>query len=130
MAKVHTAKANGDATVNIWGDGTARREFTYVTDLADWLVEQADRLADWPALLNVGKGHDHSITEYYEAAALAVGFEGGFDYDTSKPAGMHERILDSSAARALGWNPTTSIADGMAEAYSHFDSSVKSRKAS
>jgi GDP-L-fucose synthase len=130
LAKVHTAKTEGASTVSIWGDGTARREFTYVVDLAEWIVEQADRLEGWPPVLNLGEGRDHSITEYYEAAAAVVGFEGTFEYDTSKPAGMHQRILDSSAARRLGWNPRTSIADGMAEAYRQFDTSVRSRKAS
>lgn len=130
LAKVHTAKQDGAAVVNIWGDGTARREFTYVVDLASWLVQQAGSLESWPPLLNLGQGRDHSITEYYEAAAATVGFDGGFDYDTTKPAGMHERILDSSAARALGWNPTTSIRDGMAEAYRQFDDARPSRKAS
>jgi GDP-L-fucose synthase len=130
LAKVHTAKAEGAPTVGIWGDGTARREFTYVVDLAEWLVGQADRLASWPAVLNLGEGRDHSITEYYEAAAAVVGFEGTFEYDTSKPAGAQQRLLDSSVARRLGWNPRTSIAEGMAQAYRQFDSSVTSRKAS
>jgi GDP-L-fucose synthase len=130
LAKVHTAQQSGADSVNIWGDGTARREFTYVVDLAEWIVAQAGNLAEWPALLNLGQGRDHSITEYYEAAAATVGFTGTFDYDTSKPAGMHERILDSSAARALGWNPQTSILDGMAEAYRQFDDTAVSRKAS
>lgn len=130
LAKVHAAKAAGAPTVDIWGDGTARREFTYVVDLAEWIVDQITNLAQWPDLLNLGQGRDHSITEYYQAAAETVGFTGSFDYDTTKPAGMHERILDSSAARALGWNPTTSIRDGMAEAYRQFDESAISRKAS
>lgn len=130
LAKVHAAKAAGDSTVTIWGDGTARREFTYVVDLAEWIVTQATNLDNWPSLLNLGQGRDQSITEFYESAAETVGFVGGFEYDTSKPAGMHERILDSSAARALGWNPTTSIRSGMAEAYRQFDESAVSRKAS
>jgi GDP-L-fucose synthase len=114
----------------VWGDGTARREFTYVIDLAQWLVDQADKLEAWPPMLNLGFGADHSIREYYEAAAAAIGYTGGFEYDVSKPAGMHQRILDSSVARSLGWNPTTSIADGMAESYRQFLASSGLRKAS
>jgi GDP-L-fucose synthase len=130
LAKVNEAKIDRTPTVSIWGDGTARREFTYVGDLAGWLVDQVDKLSRWPALLNLGAGHDHSVTEYYEAAAIAVGFGGTFEYDTSKPEGAHARILDSSAARTLGWNPTTTIADGIAETYRQFDASNRSRKAS
>jgi GDP-L-fucose synthase len=81
-------------------------------------------------MLNLGFGSDHSIREYYEAAAAAIGYTGGFEYDVTKPAGMHQRILDSSAARSLGWNPTTSIADGMKESYFQFLASSDTRKAS
>ncbi|MEV8252581.1 NAD-dependent epimerase/dehydratase family protein [Rhodoglobus sp. NPDC076762] len=129
IAKIQAAKNAGSDTVEVWGDGTARREFTYVVDLAEWLVDQADKLAHWPPMLNLGYGADHSIREYYEAAAAAIEYTGGFDYDTSKPAGMHQRILDSTAARALGWNPTTSIEDGMAESYRQFLASNSPRKA-
>jgi GDP-L-fucose synthase len=117
IGKVDLAARAGDASVIIWGDGTARREFTYSTDLASWLVGQVGSLASWPHLLNLGVGIDHSITEYYEIAASVIGFDGDFVFDTSKPAGMHQRILDSAAARALGWDPTTTLEDGMAIVY-------------
>jgi GDP-L-fucose synthase len=120
IAKIHAAKESGAETVSIWGDGTARREFTYVPDVADWLVAQPGILAAWPATLNLGCGDDHSIAEYYEAAKQVIGYEGGFDFDPSKPAGVHRRLLDSSAARALGWNPTTSLDEGLAASYAAY----------
>ena len=120
LAKVHEAKARGADSVTIWGDGTARREFTYAPDLASWLVSQVGALRDWPPLLNVGVGADHTITEYYEAAAAVVGFDGRFEFDLSKPSGAPRRLLDSSRARDLGWQPTTDLADGMAACYRQF----------
>lgn len=117
IAKVHAAHVAGDPTVVIWGDGMARREFTYSTDLAEWLVSQIGRLGAWPRRLNLGVGHDHSITEYYEAARSVVGYTGGFEYDTDKPAGMKQRILDSGMAHSLGWSPQTSLEDGMTRVY-------------
>jgi GDP-L-fucose synthase len=120
LAKVHAAKESASTTVSIWGDGTARREFTYAPDLAGWLVSQIGSLSAWPALLNVGSGMDHTIAHYYETARSVVGFDGDFEFDLGKPAGVHQRLLDSSRARKLGWSPTTGLADGMAECYRQF----------
>ena len=83
-------------------------------DLAAWLVGEVGRLAAWPARLNLGCGTDHSIAEFYETARDVVGYRGGLVYDTSKPSGVPRRLIDSSAARALGWAPPTSLEDGMA----------------
>lgn len=120
IGKIHVAKTRGDPVVDIWGDGTARREFTYSVDLARWLVSQIGALGDWPVTLNLGAGVDNSITEYYEVARSVIGYAGEFAYDTSKPAGMQRRILDSSLARTLGWSPSTSLDAGISEVYRTF----------
>ena len=120
IAKVHTAKSTGAETVSVWGDGSARREFTYSRDLAAWLVTQIGRLETWPDVLNLGCGYDLSVAEYYEVAAEVVGFEGRLEFDTSKPSGVPRRLLDSSAARGLGWDAPTPIRDGLATTYSDF----------
>jgi GDP-L-fucose synthase len=120
LGKVHAAHEAGDSSVSVWGDGTARREFTYSPDLAAWVVDQIGLLDAWPPELNLGVGEDHTIAEYYRIAADIVGFTGGLAYDHGKPSGVPARLLDSSAARALGWAPTTSLADGMAATYDSF----------
>ena len=129
IVKAHDAVAAGDSTIDVWGDGTARREFTFSVDLAAWLVTQVGSLERWPALLNLGVGFDHSIREYYEAAARTVGFTGEFAYDTTKPSGVMQRLLDSSRARELGWNPTTPLDEGYAACYEAFVA-AQSQKAS
>lgn len=120
LAKVHEAKQSGAASVSVWGDGTARREFTYSVDVAEWLVQQIGSLARWPAALNLGCGFDYSVAEYYEAAKDVIGYEGSLEFDTSKPSGVPQRLIDSSAARALGWNPHTSLHDGMTATYKNY----------
>lgn len=128
IAKIHAAHVAGAPVVEVWGDGTARREFTFSDDLAGWLVAQAGNLGAWPDLVNVGAGVDHSITEYYETARDVVGYTGDFHYDTSKPAGMHQRLLDSSRARALGWEPTTQLREGMAQTYEKYTAQLSAGK--
>ena len=117
LSKMHRAKLAGEPTVEIWGDGTARREFTYVEDLAAWLVSNIGSMGEWPAMMNVGCGYDHSVTELYEIARKVVGYDGDFVYDTTQPAGMRQKLMDSSVAKSFGWEPATDIATGMARAY-------------
>lgn len=120
VSKVHAAKQAGASSVEIWGDGTARREFTYVGDLAEWLVGAIEEMGAWPPVLNVGCGYDRTVTEFYELAREVVGFEGGFVYDTSKPTGMRQKLMDSAVAKGFGWNPSTELRDGIARAYEVF----------
>ncbi|HQY34455.1 MAG TPA: NAD-dependent epimerase/dehydratase family protein [Actinotalea sp.] len=119
LTEVHRAHEAGEPTVTIWGDGTARREFTWAVDLAGWIVGQVGVLAAWPDRLNLGCGFDHSIDEYYHVAAEVVGYTGTFVHDLDKPGGVPRRLIDSSAARDLGWDPPTPLRDGMAQAYAH-----------
>jgi GDP-L-fucose synthase len=120
LAKVHAAKRQGASSVSVWGDGTARREFTFAGDAAEWLVSQLGALAAWPPALNLGVGTDHSVAEYYEVAKEVVGFDGTLEFDTSKPSGVPRRLIDSSVARSLGWDPRTSLRDGMAATYADY----------
>ena len=120
LRKAHLAKTTGAATIDVWGDGTARREFTFVDDLASWIVATAPNIEGLPSYLNVGVGVDHSVLDYYRYALGTVGYECELVTDPSKPAGMQQKLMDSSAARAFGWLPTTGIEQGMALAYKRF----------
>lgn len=120
IAKVHAAKTSGAASVDVWGDGTARREFTYVGDLASWVVRSLASMGDWPVMMNVGFGDDHSVLDYYRAAVEVVGYEVELKTDPSKPAGMHQKLMSSEIARGFGWNPTTSLLEGMRTAYEQY----------
>ncbi len=128
LAKVHEAKRSGSDVVSVWGDGTARREFTYSVDVASWLVQQIGQLSAWPATLNLGCGVDHSVAEYYEVAREVVGFDGALEFDTSKPSGVPQRLIDSSAARSLGWNPQTTLSAGMAASYADYVSRLNAHE--
>lgn len=125
--KAHVAREAGANFLDVWGDGTARREFTYVEDVAEWVARAAHGLADWPPLLNVGLGRDYSIREFYEFALETVGYECELSFDPSKPAGMHQKLMDSSLAASFGWDPPTDIRTGMAAAYAAFLSSASAR---
>jgi GDP-L-fucose synthase len=120
LRKTHEAKVSGAGHVDVWGDGTARREFTFAPDVAAWIVGELETVADWPLVMNVGAGDDHTIREFYELAREVVGFDGELKFDPSKPAGVARRLIDSSVARTHGWRPVTSMSAGMAECYRSF----------
>jgi GDP-L-fucose synthase len=113
MMKIEAAARSGAPSVEIWGDGSARREFMFAPDLADFLWFAVDRLADLPPLMNVGVGEDRTVTEYYEVVARAAGWRGAFTHDAARPTGMRRKLLDVSAQRALGWSPATPLEAGI-----------------
>lgn len=117
LAKAHAAMTSGADVIDVWGDGSARREFTYVEDLADFVVSCLDRLPDLPAMLNVGAGLDHSVADFHRVAAEVVGFRGDLRFDTTKPVGMLRKLMDSSRAHEHGWRPHTDLHAGMTLAY-------------
>jgi GDP-L-fucose synthase len=126
IRKMHEAKVANDEKVVLWGTGTPRREFLYVDDLACALVFLAtldevryDALVE-PAhcpLINVGSGEDLTIRELAETIAEVVGYRGRFVQDTSKPDGTMRKIMDVSRIKTLGWQPKTSLREGIALSY-------------
>ena len=120
IRKLDNARIEGKKAVDIWGDGMARREFMYAGDLAEFVFFAIDRFEAMPQNLNIGLGRDYSITEYYEAVALAVGFDGLFQHDLSKPVGMKQKLVDIQQLTDFGWHHKTQLIDGIRKAYSFY----------
>lgn len=118
--KVHQAKQSGQKTVEIWGDGTARREFMYAGDLADAIWRAIHNFDTLPAYMNVGLGHDHTINDYYQAAAEVMGYAGGFVHDVSKPVGMARKLVSVERQHAWGWSACHELRDGIEKTYSYY----------
>ena len=118
--KIHKAKETEAPVVDIWGDGTARREFMYAGDFADAVMYSLDRFDAMPDVLNIGLGHDFSINQYYAAVAEIVGWNGTFQHDLTKPVGMQQKLVSITRQRAWGWRSRMSLADGIRETYRYF----------
>jgi GDP-L-fucose synthase len=119
ISRLHEAKVAGHREVTIWGTGRPRREFLYVDDLADACVFVLKQYSG-DEHLNVGTGEDVSIAEFASLIAKVVGYEGKFEYDTTRPDGTLRKLLDVSRLEALGWKAETELSDGLAKAYADF----------
>ena len=118
--KVHQAKITGKQFVEIWGDGSARREFMYIEDLADAIYFALESISDIPDLMNLGVGSDNTVKEYYESVALAIGWQGEFVFDHSKPIGMAQKLSDISLQSKWGWQPKTKLKEGIKSTYKYY----------
>ena len=135
IAKMHAARAANAAEVEIWGTGRPRREFLHVDDLADACVhllkvygdEAVDGASPW---INVGCGADLTIAELAEQVRAVVGFEGRLRYDTERPDGTPQKLLDVSRLTALGWQPRIPLEQGLAATYRWYLDQVAPRAVS
>ena len=130
IRKLHEAGISRQREVVLWGTGTPRREFLYSDDLAEACIflmnlnqKTFDSLVqsetDAP-LINVGSGRDQTIQELAELIADVVGFDGLLRFDPSKPDGTPRKLLDTSRLSSLGWEPKTSLRQGLELAYQEF----------
>jgi len=120
IKKLDDAKNSNQAVISIWGDGTARREFMSASDLADFIFYAVDKTELLPQYMNVGLGYDYSILDYYKEISEVVGYDGEFNFDTSKPVGMKQKLVDISKLESFGWRHNLSLREGLIEAYQFY----------
>lgn len=119
LRKAHEAKVAGSDSLTVWGTGRARREFLHVDDMADAAVFLLER-GIGSGLYNVGTGVDVTIEELARSAMHAVGFNGRIKFDTSKPDGTPQKLLEVSRLADLGWRSTIGLEHGLTVTYEDF----------
>ena len=107
------AVRDGRDEVTNWGTGTPRREFLHVDDMAEACLHLLEHY-DGPQQVNVGTGRDATIREIAELVAEAVGFQGETQWDTTKPDGTPQKLLDVSKLAGEGWTARIGLRDGLA----------------
>ena len=116
LRKAHDAKMRGEPSITLWGTGTPRREFLHVDDCADALVFLLQNYSAGEHV-NVGSGIEISILGLARLVCETVGFKGEIAHDLSKPDGTPRKLMSSDKLRDMGWSPTISLRDGLAETY-------------
>jgi GDP-L-fucose synthase len=136
IRRFHEAKLSKGPTVTVWGSGTPRREFLYSEDMADACVflmnlpdgkfesllgsDESGTGRFWPPLVNIGVGEEVTIRELAALVKQVVGYEGDLVFDTTKPDGTPRKLLDVGLINARGWKATTSLRQGLSDAYKEF----------
>ena len=119
IRRFHEAKLKQAPKVTVWGTGKPRREFLAVDDLADACIFVM-RHYSADEFVNIGTGEDITIADFARLVAEVVGYRGELVFDTSRPDGAPQKLLDVSQLTALGWRATTPLREGLKRAYADF----------
>ena len=124
IRKVAEAKAAGRKQIEVWGTGTPRRELLFSEDLAEACVflmnldeTRYSSLLEGVPLINIGTGTDVTIRELAVQVCEALGFQGELRFDTTRPDGTPQKLLNVTRIQSLGWHSTTTLAEGIALTY-------------
>ena len=129
IQKIHNAKIQNNNQVEIWVDGSTRREFMSSTDLADLVFYCIENFNDMPQNLNAGLGVDYNVNEYYNAAAKVIGYEGSFFHNLDRPVGMKQKLVDVSLLNSFGWKHKLSLEEGLKIGYDFYMNEYNENKA-
>ncbi len=114
IKKAVDANEAGSDHIDVWGTGSASREFLYVDDAAEGILLAAERY-DGADPVNLGANQELAIRDLVGIIVDLVGFTGEVRWDTSKPDGQPRRGVDGSRARnEFGFAPATDFPTGLA----------------
>ena len=128
IRRFHEAKINKSPHVIVWGTGKPRREFLYVDDLAEACVMLMnidktilDKITDkMTAHINVGYSEDLTIEDLAITIKEIIDYKGKIKFDTDKPDGTPQKLLNSNKIKSLGWGAKVSLKDGLSKAYENY----------
>lgn len=116
IRKFHDAKLDGARTVRLWGTGKPRREFLHVDDLAEACLFLMRNFND-ESHINVGTGEDLTIRDLAETVRDIVFPEANLEFDSSKPDGTPQKLLDLSRLHQFGWHHRVDLHQGIRSTY-------------
>ena len=124
IAKFHGSKEKSEHwVVKLWGDGSPKREFLHVDDLAEALYIIMERYDDGE-IINVGTGEDITIKELSEMIVEVTGYENEYEWDTTKPNGTLRKVLNVDKVKSLGWEPKIELKEGLESTYEWYKESI------
>lgn len=131
IEKYGVSKVDSSVQVKLWGTGNPRREFLHSDDMANACIYIMDEVSfdDLKKQntkevrnthINIGVGEDQSIKELAELIKGIVGFEGDLVWDTEKPDGTYQKLLNVSKLNDLGWKANIELKDGIEKVFEQY----------
>jgi len=118
IRKFKMAVQNNDSSIQIWGDGSPKREFLHVDDLADACYFLMQNYSG-EEIFNIGTGMDVSVLELANLMKEAIGYSGEYEFDISKPNGTPRKLMDVSKIEELGWKHKIALKEGIQRTFEH-----------
>jgi GDP-L-fucose synthase len=126
IKKSIVAKEQKSKSIEMWGDGSPKREFTHIEDFSDWIYSSAERLKILPNILNVGIGKDYSVLEIYKKVLTRLDLDLPIVPNNLMPNGNYRKLMDSSIARSFGWDPKISLDQGISSTIKWYTNTIRS----
>lgn len=122
IQKIFTATKNKEQSIEVWGDGSSKREFLYVDDFAEFVVNLIKSNLKFPDFLNVGFGTDFTVKQYYKRIINLVNPKIKMIFNKKYPAGIKRKLMDSSLAKKkYRWLPKTSLDKGLIKTIKYYE---------
>ena len=124
IAKFHgSLEKSKHWVVKLWGDGSPKREFLHVDDLAEACYTCMQKYDD-AEHINVGTGEDVTIKQLAETIVDVVGYKNDYEWDTSKPNGTPRKVLNVDKIKSLGWEPKIGLHEGIESTYEWYKNNL------
>lgn len=125
IKKVSYAKKNNINSIEVWGDGTPKREFLYIDDLVKFLFNSINKNYHIPSFLNIGFGKDYSVNDYYKKVMKIYNYKVKLVYNSNKPNGVKRKLLDISLAKKeFKFKPKTNLEKGLENTIKYYENSL------
>ncbi len=127
IRKCVEAKQENRSVIEVWGTGSATREFLYVEDAAEAILKAAEKY-DSPEPVNLGSGHEIGIRDLVTMICKLTNYSGQVEWDKTKPDGQPRRCLDTTRAfESFGWRAKTPFRDGLRKTIEWYQSTLPAR---
>lgn len=124
MKRMEDAKKSNKPSIEVWGTGNIYREFLYVDDAADGIIFLLENKPS-ENIINLGTGQDLTIKELVKEIKEVVEYPGELVFDTSKPDGIYKRQLNMDYLKSMGWEPKTSLKEGLEKTYQWYKENIE-----